>query len=232
MEPIKTMYSKLRLAQDLNKRILNQIGMRLLRKGENGLFNMPSDNEIATYLNDLAEKGLIKHYVLTGEYEKVYLFHSDDILYDLDIQEVEAKKITAIVKIQCYDEKITNSDNVPVEISRIEDLYKLPKTLFNSGSCIYFLCRENKVVYVGQALNIHARLVEHHRCKNFDNVFYIRVSANRLNIIENSLIAYLKPEYNQTNNPLNNQRRSIAECLLKEMSVTGSQQMGLETVNL
>ena len=217
MEPIEFKYKKLRVAQDLNKKTLGQVGMRLLRKGEDGTFIMPSDKEIAAYINDLAEKRLIKHYVLQGEYEKVYLFDNDEVIAQLDIQEVEAKKTTEIVKIQCYDKKINHTDNVPLEISKIEELYRIPETLFHSGTCIYFLCREGRVVYVGQAENIHSRLLEHHKTKNFDDVFYIRVSANKMSKIESSLIAYLRPEYNQTCLSIDNQKRALAEGILNAL---------------
>lgn len=214
METIEFKYKKLRVAQDLNKRTIGQIGMRLLRKGEDGTFIMPSEIEIAKYINDLAEKRLIKHYVLHGEYENIYLFDNDELIAELDIQEVEAKKTTEFVKIQCYDKKVSHSDNVPIEISKIKELYRIPETLFHSGTCIYFLCREGKVVYVGQAENIHARLIEHNKTKNFDDVFYIRVSANKMNKIESALIASLLPEYNQTCLSMDNQKRALAEGIL------------------
>jgi hypothetical protein len=214
MEPIEFNYKKLRVAQDLTKKTLGTVAMRLLRKDDNGTFIMPSDNEIASYINGLAEKRLIKHYVLQGEYEKIYLFDSDEIISQLDIMEVEAKKVTEIVKIQCYDKRVNHTDNVPIEISKIEELYRIPETLFQSGTCVYFLCREGKVVYVGKAENIHSRLIEHHKTKNFDDVFYIRVSANRMSKIESSLIAYLRPEYNQTCLSMDNQKRALAEGVL------------------
>lgn len=215
MNPIEFNYKKLRMAQDLNKKTLETIGMMLLKKNEDGIFVMPNDFVIAGYINNLAEKREIKHYRLKGEYEEIYLFDNEEIISDLDIMQVEAKKTTDIIKIQCYDEKITSSDNIPIEISKINTLFKLPKTLFNSGTCIYFLCRNEKVVYVGQAENVHQRLVEHMRTKNFDAVFYIRVQANKMNKMENSLISYLKPEYNRIGlNANDNKSKSLAESIL------------------
>jgi hypothetical protein len=214
MNPIDFNYKKLRMAQDLNKKTLEAVGMKLLKKNELGVFVMPDENTIAGYINSLAEKREIKHYRLKGEFEDVFLFDNDEIISDLNIQEIEAKKVTEIIKIQCYDERTTSNDEIPIEISRIDSLFKLPKTLFNSGSCIYFLCKNERVVYVGQAENVHQRLVDHMRTKEFDAVFYLRVPAHKMNKIETALISYLKPEYNKTSLNSGNKDASLAESIL------------------
>jgi hypothetical protein len=214
MNPIEFNYKKLRMAQDLNKKTLEAIGMKLLQKNKDGVFVMPHDSIIAGYINNLAEKREIKHYRLKGEYEEIYLFDNDEIISDLDIMQVEAKKIPDVIKIQCYDEKVTASDEIPIEISKIDSLFKLPKTLFNSGSCIYFLCKNERVVYVGQAENVHQRLVEHMKFKDFDAVFYLRVPAHKMNKIESALISYLKPEYNKSGLNSANKDASLAESIL------------------
>lgn len=208
---------KLRMAQDLNKRVLEQVGFKLMKENGVGVYTNPSFDEIAAYLNKLAKEKKIKHYVLKGEFNEVYLFCNDEVLLDFEIYQVEAKKTTEIIKIQCYDQKVNANDDVPLEISKIEELYKIPSTTFNSGTCIYFLCENSKVVYVGQSDNVHIRLGEHHRTKRFDNVYYIRVSANRLNKVEASLIAYLKPIYNISGakGKLSNEQKSIAEGILQ-----------------
>jgi len=214
MNPIEFNYKKLRMAQDLNKKTLEAIGMKLLQKNKHGVFVMPDDSIIAGYINNLAEKREIKHYRLKGEYEEIYLFDNDEIISDLNIMQVEAKKVPDVIKIQCYDEKVTASDEIPIEISKIDSLFKLPKSLFNSGSCIYFLCKNDKVVYVGQAENVHQRLVEHMRTKVFDAVFYLRVPAHKMNKIESALISYLKPEYNKSGLNSGNKESSLAESIL------------------
>ena len=214
MNPIEFNYKKLRMAQDLNKKTLETIKMKLLQKNKHGVFVMPDDSIIAGYINNLAEKREIKHYRLKGEYEEIYLFDNDEIISDLNIMQVEAKKVPDVIKIQCYDEKVTASDEIPIEISKIDSLFKLPKSLFNSGSCIYFLCKNDKVVYVGQAENVHQRLVEHMRTKVFDAVFYLRVPAHKMNKIESALISYLKPEYNKSGLNSGNKESSLAESIL------------------
>lgn len=214
MNQIEFNYKKLKMAQDLNRKTLESIGMKLLKKNKEGTFTIPSDQEIASYMNDLAEKRLIKHYRLMGEFDEVYLFDNEEVVVDLKIMEVESKKIPELIKIQCYDEKVNHEDSVPIEISKIDSLFKLPKSLFNSGSCIYFLCHNEKVVYVGQAENVHQRLVEHMKSKIFDSVFYLRVPAHKMNKIESALISYLKPQYNKTSLNSGNKDRSLAESIL------------------
>jgi predicted GIY-YIG superfamily endonuclease len=218
MNTVEFNYKKLRLAQDLNKKTLEAIGMKLMQKNKDGIFVMPDDSVILSYINNLAEKREIKHYRLQGEYEEIFLFDNDEIISDLNIMEIEAKKIPEIIPIQCYDEPITKDDEIPIEISRIHSLFKLPKTLFNSGSCIYFLCREEKVVYVGQAENVHHRLIQHIKTKEFDSVYYLRVPYHKMNIIESSLIAYLKPEYNVTGKKTRIKENLIAESILNPNS--------------
>jgi len=214
MTPIEFNYKKLRMAQDLNKKTLEAIGMKLLQKNKDGIFVMPNDSIIAGYINSLAEKRELKHYRLKGEYEEIYLFDNEEIMSDLEIMEIETKKSPDVIKIQCYDEKVNYNDNIPIEISRIDSLFKLPKSLFNSGSCIYFLCKDEKVVYIGQAENVHQRLVEHMKVKEFDSVFYLRVPAHKMNKIETALISYLKPKYNRTSLNSGNKDASLAESIL------------------
>ena len=214
MKPIEFNYRKLRTAQDLNKTTLGAVGMRLLKKNNDGVFEMPPENEIAAYINNLAEKREINHYVLRGEYENIYLFDNEEVISALDIMEVEAKKTPDVIPIQIQDERTTESDSIPFEISKIDSLFKLPKSLFNSGTCIYFLCRDEKVVYVGQAENVHQRLVEHIKTKLFDSVFYLRVPVNKMNKVEHALISHLKPEYNKTLLKETNKSVLLAESIL------------------
>ena len=214
MNPIEFNYKKLRVAQDLNKKTLEAIGMKLMKRNNDGAFVIPDDSVICAYINDLAAKKKIKHYLLKGEYEDIFLFDNDEVVTSLEIMEVQANKFTEIIKLQCYDEKVNTDDEIPFEISRIDELFKLPKSLFNSGTCIYFLCRDSKVVYVGQAENVHQRLVEHMRTKVFDSVFYLRVQANKMNKIEAALISHLKPEYNRTSLNGSNKATSLAHSVL------------------
>jgi hypothetical protein len=66
------------------------------------------------------------------------------------------------------------------------------------GPCIYFLCREERIVYIGQSVNLAQRISQHIQCKNFDRIFYFNVLAEDLNRIEAELIDFYDPELNRT----------------------------------
>ena len=67
-----------------------------------------------------------------------------------------------------------------------------------SGPCIYFLCREGRIVYIGQSVCLAQRVSQHVSCKNFDRVFYFNVPADDLTRVESELINYYDPELNRT----------------------------------
>ena len=60
---------------------------------------------------------------------------------------------------------------------------------------IYFLCREDVVVYVGQSLDVASR-IKQHLGKVFDRAFCLPCPASQLNRVEAAFISLLKPEYN------------------------------------
>lgn len=66
--------------------------------------------------------------------------------------------------------------------------------------CVYFLCKEDRIVYIGQSVNLQARLGQHLLLKNFDRVYYMEVREDELNRIEAELIEYYDPELNKTGN--------------------------------
>ena len=66
-------------------------------------------------------------------------------------------------------------------------------------SGIYFLYYKNKLVYIGQSINIIMRLWSHRGQKLYDNAIYFNINNNRL-LIEKKLIEKYKPIYNARNN--------------------------------
>ena len=61
---------------------------------------------------------------------------------------------------------------------------------------IYFLKQKNKVVYVGQSINIYRR-VEQHKDKIFDSYDFIECDKNLLNSNEEFFILAYNPIYNK-----------------------------------
>jgi len=214
MEPIYYQGRKLRVAKELPKKVLDTIAMQLIKKLPDGTLEMPTHDDISLYLDGLAEEHKVDHFILNGEYGKLTLFDSETVLDALRIIEVKAKHHTSVVKIQCYDDPVTAKDKIPKEIESIKELFKVPDVIYNAGSCVYFLCKDDRVVYVGKSVNIQSRLQQHLKEKEFDKVYYIRVSPSQLDTVESALIAMLRPVLNKTNQSLCDNRRLIASQML------------------
>lgn len=63
-------------------------------------------------------------------------------------------------------------------------------------SGVYFLCRNRKVVYVGQSMAVSGRVGAHMKDKLFDYAYCLRVPPSDLDYVEGEMIRALKPEYN------------------------------------
>ena len=59
---------------------------------------------------------------------------------------------------------------------------------------IYFLCKGQEVVYVGQSRNVLQRLYAHDRSKDFDSVLMMPIPEELLNEIEQHWIERIKPK--------------------------------------
>lgn len=67
------------------------------------------------------------------------------------------------------------------------------------GPCVYFLMLNKAIIYIGQTVDLNARLVGHRRTKKFDDVRYIECVVDKLNYYEKRLINYFKPVLNTSN---------------------------------
>lgn len=78
-------------------------------------------------------------------------------------------------------------------------IVKLAKPL-TDVSGIYFLVDGSEIVYVGQSLNVYARIAAH-KDKKFEKVFVIKCDAENLLKIESQYIKLFTPKYNNQLNP-------------------------------
>lgn len=62
--------------------------------------------------------------------------------------------------------------------------------------CVYFLIQDHQVVYVGQSVNLPARLAQH-REKHWDRVLYLIALKESLSQVESGWIQALKPPLNR-----------------------------------
>lgn len=81
-------------------------------------------------------------------------------------------------------------------------------------SIIYFLIKDEKIVYVGQSTNGIYRIAAHSSDKVFNGYFYKEYPTEKLNDIEAEYIVRFEPYYNNSM-PTNNIYKSIA--YLKEI---------------
>jgi hypothetical protein len=88
----------------------------------------------------------------------------------------------------------TISTAPPKSIAGNALLQEIPST--PNGAGVYFLCLGDEVVYVGQSINIFARIGSHRADKVFDRAYWIPVPQSNLNAVEGTFIDLLKPRLN------------------------------------
>lgn len=82
----------------------------------------------------------------------------------------------------------------------LDEVRRAAKT-YSRTSGVYFLFKGDDLVYVGQSVDVHARL-KHHRGAGFlytqwwDRVAVIECAPRRLEAMENAYILALKPRFN------------------------------------
>jgi hypothetical protein len=64
---------------------------------------------------------------------------------------------------------------------------------------IYFLKREGRIVYIGQSVNVYARVAQHRKDKDFDSVDFLPCDKSKLDDLEGFFIRLIKPELNGWN---------------------------------
>ena len=64
--------------------------------------------------------------------------------------------------------------------------------------CIYFLIERNELVYIGQSIDVIARLRQHQNDKKFSAVYVLPVAAEDLDAVEAALIRRHRPPLNST----------------------------------
>jgi predicted GIY-YIG superfamily endonuclease len=66
---------------------------------------------------------------------------------------------------------------------------------FRQQCGIYFLIRDNKIIYIGQSVNIPARIVNHTK-KNYTHIFCLECDESELDILERKYLQKFHPELN------------------------------------
>ena len=85
---------------------------------------------------------------------------------------------------------------VPRELSSIDDLCEYKFISFPPS--VYFLIKDSKVLYVGQAANLPSRISNHHiPSDRYDRVLYKPIPLSDLDRIEKEFIVALDPPLNK-----------------------------------
>lgn len=172
---------------------------------------------------EMVDKKLIPHYILTNPLTKteIILFDNTEINYWLT-KHLKENRIDLEQELHflCFDPShftFDATDKIPPALTQLKRLYKLSKNHYGTPHGVYFLCKDEEVVYVGQAQNIRDRVQSHRseKVKEFDSVYFILCHIDQLDQIETALIRHLRPKYNVSQNGGNRQNDiSIVEAFL------------------
>jgi len=104
----------------------------------------------------------------------------------------------------------TVKDN-KVDIKKFNRQYKnIPEVFFTENeilenrlpvqdvirSGVYFLIKNERIVYVGQSVNVYSRIAEHYKNKFFSDVFSVPCPRSNLDVLESMYIHTFKPDLN------------------------------------
>ena len=78
------------------------------------------------------------------------------------------------------------------KLYREEEIVNSKRT-YGGSSGVYFLIKGSKVIYVGQSVNVFARISSHAQYKDFDSYAYVSCSRDKLDILESLYIHTLSP---------------------------------------
>lgn len=140
-------------------------------------------------------KATIEHLIIGEFYEeirnnvaKLMKDLYDEKIKDMFVSTIRKRFPPSIIYVNEFKE-------LPPQIAsasfKVNEVFALP-----TGPCIYFLCKDDRIVYIGQSINMGMRIAQHTLNKNFDRVFYMNIQKDDLDRVESELIEYYAPEYN------------------------------------
>lgn len=183
MNKVKIDIQKLKYSEDMPKSILSFF-----------------DN--FSQLDELAKKSILPHYQFVNPLTKEvrYLYDSKLVREYLNkncLSEIKGANLT-VLSFGKQDLPI-DSISTPNELKGFTNsIFEISLSNIISVSGIYFLYEDEKLVYIGQSIHIHKRVLDHYSegKKFFNRVFFIRVEQNSLLKIESELIKEFRPKYN------------------------------------
>lgn len=142
-------------------------------------------------LLELAESGFIPHYKIGNVGPLFMISEVKEWVCQNKVEHVKGRPLpTQMIRVVSQAAELITSP--PLPLSAIPNLKQIPAYGYAPG--VYFLCQGDEVVYVGQSVNVYARLAEHQRSKKeFDAVYMLHVPTIQLDDVESAFIHALRP---------------------------------------
>jgi len=112
-------------------------------------------------------------------------------------RQAEQALVRVMAAIHQAKNRSTPRGIVPKALVPLLDQVKEYNAPLSWPPCVYFLMFKSEVIYIGQSINLPARLVSHKRSeKKFDRVLYLPIAEKGLDKTERQWIEELKPRLN------------------------------------
>lgn len=166
--------------------------------------NLKTASEISDRCNiakerilELVETGHIPHYRIDGGPPRFQITETRKWIANNLVNHCEGKPFPQPIKVFVPWEK--TKELPPESIRNIDGLMQIDTPDYPPG--VYFLCNNDRVMYVGQTTNLWGRIGSHLRDKRreFDSVFFLSVPQSRLDEVESAFIEILTPPQNKNN---------------------------------
>jgi hypothetical protein len=117
-----------------------------------------------------------------------------ELLKDIEYLSARSQEAKHILATQDTSIKLTGK-TLLTEAEIVQAQLTTPTT-----SGVYFLIKDNKVVYVGQSTQIFARIMHHVSTKDFDTFSYVECGKEMLDVMESLYIHTIRPPLNGKQN--------------------------------
>ena len=145
-------------------------------------------------LTALADGGFAPHYRIDGGPPQFRISELKRWAAENLVEYVEGRDLPAPVRVIVSAKQVEDFRKVPANLREITGLCDITDEIMRTG--IYFLCRHNALLYVGQSRNAANRVAEHSKRYELDSVFFLPWPADDLNRVEAALIRTLRPPLN------------------------------------
>lgn len=161
-------------------------GLKTAAEMAASLDSIPEDR-----LNELANAGYLPHYRVDGGSPMFRAGEVKQWIASNLMGRCEGRSIPDAIRLVVAAPEV--SDRPPPSIMNLPGLQQMPSLGYQPG--VYFLCKKDEVVYVGQSITPSSRVNQHiyERRKEFDRVYLFPVPESELNNVEGAFILHLMP---------------------------------------